>query len=179
MISRRAVALAVLSVASVASWSRQAAAADTPVALDLHYVAPTSKGADGGAGVAGRIGQRFGSKPWVITPELQLAYETFGGSLEPRLYRGLGGLRVGYDIIAVRPGLYVHGGIARSHLDDIAARGLGHTAFTYDVGAFLDFTLLPLVNVGAHFAFNQMLNGNNGRPGFKWLAIGLHAELVL
>jgi hypothetical protein len=173
------VALAVLSVVSVALWSRPATAADTPVALDLHYVAPTSKGADGGAGVAGRIGQRFGSKPWVITPELQLAYETFGGLFEPRLYRGLGGLRVGYDIVAVRPGLYAHGGIARSAFDDIAARGLGHTAFTYDVGAFLDVTLLPLVNVGAHVAFNQMLDGNNGKDGVKWFAIGLHAELVL
>jgi hypothetical protein len=179
MISRGGVALAVLSLASVASWSRQAAAADTPVALDLHYVAPTSKGADGGAGIAGRIGRRFGSKPWVITPELQLAYETFGGPFEPRLYRGLAGLRVGYDIVAVRPGLYGHGGIARSQFDDIAAPGLGHTAITYDIGAFLDVTLLPLVNVGAHFAFNQMLDGNNGKDGVKWLAIGLHAELVL
>jgi hypothetical protein len=177
MIARSTIVLAVVSVLS--SWSWQASAADTPVALDLHYVAPTSKGADGGAGVAGRIGQRFNSKPWVITPELQLAYETFGGPAEARLYRGLGGLRLGYDIAVVRPGLYAHGGLARSEFDDIAAPGLGHTAFTYDVGAFADLTLLPLLNVGAHFAFNQMLDGNNGKAGVKWLAIGLHAELVL
>jgi len=173
----RSLALAVLSV--VGLWSLPSAAADTPVALDLHYVAPLSPDSpafDGGAGIAGRIGQRFKSLPWLFTPELQVAYETFGGAAETRLYRGLGGLRLAYDSI-VRPGIFLHGGVGKSSF--VIPPGADHTAFTFDGGAFVDLTLLPLVNVGAHLSYNQMLEGNNANNGLKWLAIGLHAELVL
>ncbi|HTM43403.1 MAG TPA: hypothetical protein VL137_00535 [Polyangiaceae bacterium] len=162
-------------------WSLPGHAGDTPVALDLHYLAPLSKGSgvDSGAGVAVRIGQRFRPAPWVVTPELALAYDSFGGLAEARAYRGLAGLRLGYDFPALRPGLFAHGGVARVTYSPLLSPGADHTSFTYDLGAFLDVTLLPLVNVGAHLGYNQALKkGSNSGTGLKWLALGLHAEIV-
>lgn len=170
--------------ASAVCWAGTANATakegDTALALDLHYIGPVSPDLNvtGGAGAALRLGKRFYSDDWVITLELMGAYDSFGGNDEARLYSGLAGLRVGYDLPLLRPGIFAHAGLGRSSFDDLAAPGLGHTAFTYDAGVFVDLTLLPMLNVGAHAAYNQILESNAGSNGLKWLSVGLHAELV-
>lgn len=50
------------------------------------------------------------------------------------------------------------------------------TGFTYDVGALFDFTLLPLVNVGVHAAYNQIPGRDD--PSLQWVSMGGHVELV-
>lgn len=178
-VRRGVVVGAVLAVAGFSEVAHASNEGNTELALDLHYVAPVSPDLDitGGAGVALRAGRRWYPGDWVMTGELMGTYDSFGGTTEARLYGLLAGLRLAYDGV-LRPGLFVHGGVARASFDDIAAPGLGHTAFTYDVGAFLDLTLLPLLDVGAHASFNHSLESNDGSDAVKWLNVGLHGELI-
>jgi hypothetical protein len=48
--------------------------------------------------------------------------------------------------------------IGRFEIDVPALSGidLSRNAFTFDAGAFLDFTLLPILNLGVHAAYNHL-----------------------
>jgi hypothetical protein len=60
---------------------------------------------------------------------------------------------------------------------DVPAPDPSRTGLTYDFGLFLDFTLLPLLNLGVHAAYDRMVGGAD--PAFHWLTFGAHAELIL
>ena len=50
--------------------------------------------------------------------------------------------------------------------------------FAYDLGLFFDFTLLPLIDLGVHAAYNQLTAGSDD-PAYHWLTFGAHAALIL
>ena len=52
------------------------------------------------------------------------------------------------------------------------------TELTYDIGALLEFTLLPLLNVGVHAGYARVEADDGGDP-LEWIPIGVNVTLVL
>lgn len=156
----------------------RSAAAETTIAGDLDYAIPIDANAtDSGPGFGIRLGQQLHMPLIALTPEIGFTWAHFGGDFDPTVYRGLAGLRLGVGEI-LRPGVYAHAGIG--HLSWDAPRGLpdpSHTAFSFDAGAFVDFTLLPFINIGVHGAYNQLASGDYV-DALKWATVGAHAALV-
>lgn len=147
--------------------------AETVVAAELDFATPVNSDADSGAGFGLRLGQQFRLPPIVtITPELAYTYHDF--SPRPVAYRGVAGLRLAVGEI-LRPGVFAHLGIARLIQESPAP---AVTDLSFDGGAFLDFTLLPFVDLGAHAAYNHV-EPSGTTPSFAWLTLGLHVAFVL
>jgi len=148
------------------------AQAKTAIAADLDYAAPIDSDMKSGGGFAIRVGQQLHVPMLVLTPELVFSDHTFADN-GPTAYRGLAGLRLGVGEL-IRPGVYGHLGFGSLSMPDPVP---SHTAFTYDAGIFLDLTVLPLLDLGVHGAYNR-LNAGDGVPTFEWATIGAHAALV-
>lgn len=151
------------------------ARADVQVGGDLDYALPIDSRADSGGGFAVRLGWQLHVPMLVLTPEAAFNYEGFSGTYGPAVYRGVGGLRLGLGEV-FRLGAFTHAGLGRLSAD-VPAPDPSRTGFTYDLGIFLDFSLMPLLNVGVHGAYNAMPGGDE--PSFQWLTLGAHAELIL
>jgi hypothetical protein len=168
--------LAAVLVASPAvlaiTFAAAPAQAATAIAGDLDYALPLdSDEADSGGGFAIRIGQQVRLPLIALTPEIGFTYASF--SEGPTAYRGIAGLRLGVGEV-LRPGVFAHLGIGRLSLPDPLP---SHTAFSYDAGVFLDFTLLPLLDIGVHGAYNRV-NGKDEVSAFEWVTLGAHAALI-
>jgi len=159
------------------------ARADTAIAADLDFNLPVmASWAAKGGGFGIRLGQQMSLPAIVLTPEIGFTYASFAVGKDniadkgPNAYRGYAGLRLGVGEI-LRPGIFAHVGIGRlTGYADVESQK--HTALTWDAGAFFDFTLIPLINIGAHAAFDQ-ITGSSGVSSFKWVQLGLHAALIL
>jgi hypothetical protein len=158
------------------------ARADEPggmrLALDLDYaLAFDQSEIDSGGGGALRLGHEFDAIALSLTPEISGSYHSFSGDFGPAVYRGTGGLRLNVGKI-LEPGVYGHAGVGRASFDvPGAAQDPSRTAFTWDAGVTLDFTLLPVIEIGAHAAYNSLAAGDAER--LDWLTAGLHATLAL
>jgi hypothetical protein len=154
------------------------ARADTVIAADLDFVVPIndeSEDISSGAGFGVRLGHQLDAPAVVLTPEIGFTYAGFDGGV--KAYRGVGGLRLGVGEV-LRPGVFAHAGIGRLSVDvPSGVPDPSHTAFTFDAGAFLDFTLLPFLNIGAHAAYNRQ-SGSDELDAFQWASLGAHAALV-
>ena len=73
--------------------------------------------------------------------------------------------------------MFAHAGVGRLSLPEPVA-SLSYTAFTYDVGGFLDFTLLPVVNIGVHAAYNHLNAGSDSASSFQWATLGGHIAFI-
>jgi len=150
----------------------EGSSSSTVLAFDLDYVAALSApGADNGGGGALRLGRKFDLILVSLTPEIGGSYDRFNGSNNDRIYRGFIGGRLGLGKI-IEPSVFAHIGVGRFDAD-VAS----HTAPVFDAGIALDFTLLPLINLGAHGSYNTLLPQGD-HSSFNWLALGLHVALV-
>lgn len=148
------------------------ARADIVIGGDLEYAFPVDSDAESGPGFGVRLGNQMRLPAVALVPEVAFTYHGLTGDFGPNVYRGVGGLRLGISEI-LRPGIFGHLGVG--HLSaDFAGRDVSHTAFTYDVGAFLELTLLPLLNLGLHGAYNSL----TGDGDLQWITAGLHVDLV-
>jgi hypothetical protein len=149
--------------------------ADVAAAFDLDYAAPIKVDAvSSGWGFGIRLGNRMHVPMLVATPEVGFTYHAFGGDAAPKMYRGIGGLRLGIGEM-IRPGIFGHVGYGWRKVD-LAGQSDTSSSFTYDFGAFLDFTLLPTMNIGVHGAYNQWTGGS--QPSFQFATLGAHAALI-
>lgn len=167
----------VAALSTIAVLSAEPARAETVIAGDLDYVIAINEepDVDSGGGFGVRLGQQLDVPALVLTPEIGFTYASFGG--DAKVYRGIAGLRLGVGEI-LRPGVFAHAGIGRISVD--VPSGItdpSHTAFTFDAGAFLEFTLIPILNIGVHAAYNRQ-NGNDEMDAFQWATLGAHAALV-
>jgi hypothetical protein len=162
-----------ISALALSLWSATAAA-KTTVAGDLDYAAPIDSRANSGWGFGIRLGQQFHVPLVVINPELGFTYHTFSDDSSPKAYRGIAGLRLGIGEI-FRIGPFGHIGVG--HLSLSGTPDLSHTAFTYDAGLFLDLTVIPLLDVGVHGAYNRIVSGSSG-PALQFATVGAHVALV-
>jgi hypothetical protein len=127
------------------------------------------------AGIGGGGGLRAGAQLDLVVATLIVegggSFHDFGGNDEVSVWRGIVGGEVRIGAI-LEPGLFAHVGVGR-------LSGAGElTAPAVDVGLALDLTLIPLVDLGAHVAYNALL-GDEEHAGFSWLTAGLHAALVI
>lgn len=152
-----------------------AAAADgvgrTHIAVDFNFTtAVNDDSTDSGGGGALRLGREFDLLLVSLTPEVGAGYHGFGGSSDAKLYSGFLGGRLGIGKI-IEPSVFAHVGIAR--LEGVVPR----TAPILDAGLALDFTLLPLIDLGVHGAYNVMMPKDDG-SALKFVILGAHAALV-
>jgi opacity protein-like surface antigen len=171
--------LAVAVALALATLPCRSARAELTVGADLDAAIPLDEPAiDAGWGVGGRIGPRLDAKVLTLGGELAGHYYSFGGDLEPSVYRGMLGARLGVGVV-VRAIAFVHGGLARATFTEPAGTGVDfdRTALAYDAGLGAEFVLLPLLNLGAHGAYNSVA-GDDDSDALDWLTLGVHAELV-
>ncbi|MBW8885977.1 MAG: hypothetical protein JF612_14655 [Planctomycetia bacterium] len=72
----------------------------------------------------------------------------------------------------IEPSIFGHVGVG--HVQGFETR----TAPIMDAGLALDFTLLPLIDLGVHGGYNVMLPRNDG-SALKFFTLGAQAALVL
>lgn len=138
------------------------------LALDLDYVTALKEPASASGGGALRIGRKLDLVLISLTPEIGGSYNRFNGSDNVRIYRGFIGGRLGLGKIIEPSDI----GIGR-----LDANVVDHTATVFDAGIALDFTLLPLINVGAQGSYNTLL-AQGEHSTFNWLAFGLYVAFV-
>jgi hypothetical protein len=127
-----------------------------------------------GWGFGFRLGSQLHAPLVAVTPELGFTYHTFSGDVGAKVYRGIAGVRLGVGEV-IRPGVFGHAGFGWRKLD-LASQSETDSSFTYDVGAFLDFTLLPVLNIGVHGAYNQWTGGS--QASFQFATVGVHGALI-
>jgi hypothetical protein len=133
---------------------------------------------DSGAGVDIFFGPRLDLAILTLTTELSGGYHDFGGAFDPTVYRGLVGGRLGLGAI-IRPSIFAHLGVGHLRFDDLIGDGRdGRTNLAGDLGAALDFTLLPLVDLGVQGSYN-VVAGDDDNDAFEWLQAGVHVTFVL
>lgn len=121
-----------------------------------------------GAGGALRLGFELDATILSLTPEVGASYHAFGGDdASTTAFRGFGGARLALGAV-VRPGIYGHAGYAHVGYGDTS-----RDAPTFDGGVFLDFTLLPVVDLGLHGGYAMIAASPDG-PSNHWLNGGAH-----
>jgi hypothetical protein len=151
-----------------------ARAQKTMVSGDLDYAHSAGSGIGGGWGFGVRLGRRLHVPLLALDPEVGFTYHGFHDRPAPALYRGILGLRLGIGEV-LRPGIYGHIGVGRIDFDTTPEAS--RTAFTHDLGLFLDFTLLPLLDLGVHVAYEGIASSDHA-DAFNWVTAGAHAALV-
>lgn len=163
-------AVALLAMAFCLGVGKQARA-DTKLAFDLDWVGGIDEpGVDPGAGGALRLGQELDLIVLSLTPEVGASYHSFGGDAELSHTSGFIGARLTLGKV-LEPGVFAHLGVG--HLS--GAGDLSETAAAVDAGLSLDFTLLPVIDIGAHAAYDALLVSD--ADAFDWYRVGLHAAL--
>jgi hypothetical protein len=151
---------------------RDRSSTKTHIAVDFDFGtaldAPSTK--TGGGGQL-RLGQEFDLLLVSFRPEFGGGYHGFGGDGDSKLYTGFLGGRFAVGKI-VEPSVFGHVGVGR--LEGLETR----TAPVLDAGLALDFTLLPLIDLGVHGAYNVMMPRDDG-SALKFVTLGAHAALVL
>lgn len=143
----------------------------THIAVDFDFsTSIDAPRTDSGGGGAVRLGQEFDLFLVSLIPELGGSYHGFGGDGNTKLYRGFLGGRLAVGKI-IEPSIFAHLGVGR--LEGVEER----TAPVMDGGLAIDFTLLPLIDLGVHGAYNVMLPRDDG-TAFKFVTLGAHAALV-
>jgi hypothetical protein len=157
----------------------QTAAAETVVGVDLNFNdSLVGEDAGNGAGVDVYFGPRLDLAILTLTTELSGGYHDFAGELDPTVYRVLAGGRLGIGVI-IRPSVFAHIGVGHLRFDDRFGDGRdGRTNLAGDVGAALDFTVLPLVDIGIQGSYNTIAGDDDNEP-FEWLQAGAHITFVL
>ncbi len=168
------VALCLLTVTELTGLASRAEASEqepkTVLAVDFDFAASAEPGTHNGGGGAIRVGRKLDLLLISLTPEVGGSYHNFAGTNESRIYRGFLGGRVGIGKI-FEPSAFAHVGLAR-----LESTFPGWTAPAFDGGIAFDFTLLPVVDLGAHASYNALLSQGN-HESFEWLILGLHAAL--
>jgi hypothetical protein len=162
-------------------WSGSAAAANT-LGIDLSFNDSTRDsryGSDTGAGVDIFFGPRMDLGLVALTTELDAGFHDFGGPADPTVYRGMAGGRLAIGAV-IRPSVFAHIGVGNLRwnvLPGLSDERDSRTNLATDLGAALDFTLLPLVDLGLQLSYNS-IRGGADTPAFDWAQVGAHVIFV-
>ena len=171
-------ARAVAEEASKGDADKQGSDSDLVIAVDLDGgFGLQEEDVDTGYGGGLRLGWRT-NPLWVFafSPEVAGHAFSFGGDRGPVIYRGMAGLRLGFDFL-IKIGAFAHVGAGR--LEPAGEGASAYTALAWDAGVLLGFTLIPtLLDFGLHFSANAVA-GSDGGPRFDFGTAGVHLELKL
>ncbi len=137
---------------------------------DLDLAFPVGSGApSSGWGFGIRVGKELHLPLVVLTPEVGFSYYGLGDSVKLYNLKAGGRLSIGE---VLRPGVFVHVGEGDTVFPIVGH----HWGFSYDAGLSLDFTALPMLNIGAHVAYDHVSVGDGG--ALKFIAPGINADLT-
>lgn len=145
------------------------------IALDMDYSAALSHSEiDQGGGAGIRVGLERDYFLVTLIPELQLNYHRLNANTrdDAAITAAKVGGRIRFFKI-VEPGIYAHAGLANIAGDRIYE----HTGIAFDAGFTLDLTILPLVDIGLHTAWNRVFGDDES--GLSYVTAGAHVALVL
>lgn len=145
------------------------------LALDLDYSAALSHSEiDSGGGAGIRIGLERDYFLVTMIPEIQLNYHRLNANTpdDAVISAAKVGGRIRFFKI-IEPGIFAHAGLANIAGDRIYE----HTGIAFDAGFTLDLTILPLVDIGLHTAWNRVFGDD--RSGLSYVTAGAHVALVL
>jgi hypothetical protein len=145
------------------------------VALDFDYSTAIQNDAiEEGGGGALRIGNELDLLLVTLIPEVVLDFHDFGAYSRntAQLVTGKLGGRVRFFKI-IEPGVFAHLGLASLS----GNRRYSHIGAALDFGVTLDLTILPLVDLGLHAAWNRVFGGYDS--GLSYGTSGFHVALVL
>jgi len=140
--------------------------------LDLDYAyAIDDQSITSGGGGALRLGSELDLILITLIPEAYISHHSWSEADASITTGKLGGrVRIGKIL---EPGLYGHFGIASA-----STGGATYTSPAFDLGFTLDFTLLPLIDIGAHAAYNAVFETKT-RDAISYALFGLHVALVI
>jgi hypothetical protein len=174
-------AMTLASVAALALgvslWSKPAAAEST-LGVDLSFNDANDLTDTRGAGVDVFFGPRMDLTLLDLTTEISLGFHDFGGEMDPAVYRAMAGGRLALDLL-IRPSVFAHLGVGHLRYDDLLASDgrTGRTNVGADLGAALDLSILPNLDLGLQLSYN-VVAGNNEDPAFDWMQAGAHVVFV-
>jgi hypothetical protein len=120
-----------------------------------------------GFGFAGRVGYKLGLPLLALTPEVKVAVDKLPGGNSG--LRGMAGARVEIGAL-LSPFAFAHIGYGKISGDSADLKGVA-----IDVGAGLDFTPLPIIDVGVLLSYNRVLDDP---VKAHWIFIGATATLA-
>jgi hypothetical protein len=144
------------------------------LALDLDYgTALAHSKVDEGGGGALRIGFEHDYFLVTLIPEVQLDFHHLTADpSDATITTGKVGGRIRFFKI-LEPGVFAHAGLGHIGGD----RVYEHTGIAFDAGLTLDLTILPLVDIGLHTAWNRIFGDEES--GVSYVTVGAHLALVL
>jgi hypothetical protein len=145
------------------------------LALDFEYSsAVQSDQLKKGGGGALRIGTQRNLDMITLIPELTLDYHNFAAHTpdNAQIIAGKLGGRIRFFKI-VEPGIFAHLGVGHVFGDE----SYSHTGLALDAGVTLDLTVIPLLDIGLHVAWNRVFGGHGS--GVNYGIAGAHVALVL
>jgi hypothetical protein len=139
---------------------------------------PSGSTLTGGGGFKVRVGDQFRFPRLRVTPEGGYAFDhlfasdDFGHDYAWDMHRLFGGVRLGFGTVVV-PGFYADVGYGWRGTTDPTVPATGGIAFT---GGFaLDLHVIPHLGLGGHVEYATV----DAQPyGSRWIALGLHGDLV-
>jgi hypothetical protein len=168
----RSLPLVIIALVGASLWlAPSTARAAVAIAADLEADVPADTDLDAAAGFAVRLGWQLHLPLFTLTPEVGYHHAAFGDALT--LDRAIAGARVGIGEV-FRIGAFGHVGVGHAGFDS-PEDGEDLTDMTYDVGGFLDFTLLPILDIGVHAGYGGMKTEGGD---LHWVPIGIHAALI-
>lgn len=128
-----------------------------------------------GYGVAGRFGWVIDLEVLNIIPEVKVAYER--PPLDPQsrgqinYLRPTGGVRLSFGVSVFAVILFGHlgYGIPLGAPDEVSG------GLNYEIGGGVDFTSIPIIDIGIWGAFNQIRRTGDA---YQWASLGLQATLT-
>ena len=170
-------ALSALMLASLLVTGPAAAVGKPKVALEVDFALPVNmNGAKPGAGGALRGGYDLDLTIVHVMPEIGIGVHKLTEPGGPSIIRGFAGGRAGIGA-GVRFDAFLHIGYGSVAYP---AAGLDSSYGTpiLDGGLALDFTLLPVVDLGLHVSYNTAFKtlGTSDTP--RWLGLGAHLAVA-
>jgi hypothetical protein len=169
----RSLHLVALALGGAGIWlAPSTARADIAVAGDLEFDVPLDSDLDASLGFGLRLGWQLHLPLVVIRPEVGYHHVAFGDAVT--LNRYFTGVRVGFGEI-FRIGAYGHVGVGNAAYH-VPGEDEDVTDVTYDLGGFIDFTVLPLLDLGAQVGYGRVRTDE--RDPLQWIPLGVHATLI-
>ncbi len=144
--------------------------------LNTNLVAALGEDQGEGIGVDIYLGKRFDLKVLTLDAELSGGVQALSGEPELRAQRLVAGGRVGLGAV-IRPIAFAHLGVGQVSYEPPVGSRLTRSGLAADVGVGLDFTLLPLLDIGVHASYN-VIELRDRDDAFKSVVAGGHLTLV-